>query len=482
MRTIWQKNPRDQLELALSLTRRTLRYWWVALIPGVVGAAGALGIGLIHGRTYESRTVIMYRELVPTRILQGPDALSGERNMANRIEDLAMSRPILAQVREKYDLFPDIARSDGVDDAIEELRSRVKLKSRGAGTFHLSFQGDTPDQAQTVTAGLAELLMNAERDFQREEVVATRGLLGKEQERIEKELHDRERELARFLAQHPEFAQETTAGLAGATGASIRARTAGARRDDLKDPKLLALERQRSRIRERIYGRAPQGETSSSTEIGDARRAVSEARQRLEEARGRYRDQHPDVLAAQSGLRRATERLERARRGTGDGERAEPVSSAQREALSRELSQVEDQIRRWEQEQGNRPATSSAASHVVDLETSWARLSREVEEARDEHDAIEAKSFAAEFAGASGLAGEGARMVVLDPATRPTRPAGLGMRMLALAGLVVFGGLGAVLAIALGFADDRIGRESDLARFGLGRAIAVIPRGRRIKS
>jgi uncharacterized protein involved in exopolysaccharide biosynthesis len=335
-------------------------------------------------------------------------------------------------------------------------------------------------------------LIESERDFQREEVTATRDLISKERDRIEKTLHEREQQLAQFLARHPEFAQDTADGLSGAAGASIRARTQGARRDDLKDPKLLALERQRERIQDRLANRAPRVdgaksvvEAAAEQDVGEARRAVADARRHLDEARGRFQDRHPDVVAASAELSRAEQRLDAARRRVQTVERTErpaPVSEADRAGLARELDEVEDQIRRWENRQGKRPPRDSAASWVVELETEWARLSREVEEARERHEAIEAKSFAAEIASAAGLAGEGARMVVLDPASRPTRPAGLGLRILALAGLFLFGGLGAALAVALGVADDRIGSESDLVRFGVGRAIAVIPRRRGVRS
>jgi hypothetical protein len=485
MRQVWPKTPRDQLEMSLAIARRSLRFWWVAAIPALLGAAGAVGIGFARGRTYESRTVIMYRELVPTRILQGPDAIGEERNIANRIQDLASSRGVLERLQQKHNLFEDIVAKDGMDEAIEEIRTRVKLKARGAGTFHLSYFGDTAEQAQEAAAGLAAILIETERDFQKEEVAATRALLGKERDRNEKELHAREQALARFLSRHPEFAEETAMGLSSAAGASIRARTQEGRRDELKDPKVLALERQRARIRERMLG-APRGgggkgggAAPADQDVGEARRAVADARRRVEEARARYQDRHPDVAAAAGQLARAEQRLEKARQRVTSEVRLEPISDAQRTALGKELTQVEEQIRRLERRQDAQPAVDAASSWVVELETEWARLSREVEETREQHEALEGKVFAAEIAGASGLAGEGARLVILDPATRPIRPSGLGLRILGLAGLFAFGGLGVALALGLGVADDRIGSESDLMRFGIGRALAVIPRRRR---
>ena len=484
MTHMWQKTPRDQMDLAVSIARRSLRYWWVAAVPALLGAAGAIGIGVIRGRTYESRTVMMYRELVPTRILQGSDVSNGDRNMVNRIQDLAMSKPILAQLQRDRHLFDDVAREDGIDEAIEDIRERIKFKVRGAGTFHLSYFGDSPEQARDVATHLADLLIQAERKFQREEIDATQDLLTTERERTESDLHDKEQALARFLARHPEFAEETQAGLAGASGASIRARTQAGKGDSLKDPKLLALERQRDRLRDRLSGRVSSRGTGATTgnpeiDVKDARRAVDDARRRLEEMRAQFMDQHPDVVAAKGQYDRARARLETLRRADAPRIVAPPVDPAERAQLVAEMDRLEDQIRRYEQREQTRPAKDSSASHVVQLETEWARLAREVEEARERQQAIVGKSFAADIASASGLAGDGAQMVILDPASHPTRPAGLGLRLLALAGLFLFGGLGAALAFGLGLADDRITGDSDLARFGIGRAIAVVPRRRR---
>lgn len=485
MTHMWQKTPRDQMDLAVSIARRSLRYWWVAAVPALLGAAGALGIGMIRGRTYESRTVIMYRELVPMRILQGSDSSNGERNMITRIQDLAMSRPILAKLQRDRHLFDNVAREEGVDEAIEDIRERIKFKVRGAGTFHLSYFGDTPEQARDVATHLADLLIDAERKFQREEIDATQGLLGKERERTESDLHDKEQALARFLARHPEFAEETQAGLAGASGASIRARTQAGKGDSLKDPKLLALERQRDRLRDRISGRVSSRGAAVSAGTGeqdlkDARRAVDDTRRRHEEMRAQFMDQHPDVVAAKGQYDRAKARLETLRRADSPRVAApSPVDPVERARLAAELDRLDEQIQRHEQREQTRPAKDSGASRVVELETEWARLAREVEEARERQQAIVGKSFATDIASSAGLAGDGAQMVILDPASRPTRPAGLGLRLLALAGLFLFGGLGAALAFGLGLADDRITGDSDLARFGIGRAIAVVPRRRR---
>jgi predicted nucleic acid-binding Zn-ribbon protein len=482
-------SPTEKLDQLLALARRSFRYAWLAAFGAVIGGLLGVGLGVARGREYESRTVVMYRELIPTRVLQGPDGSGMDRDMANRFHEMALSAPVLERLVEAHRLYPETRRRHGTAAAVDEMRQAIRFQSRGGGTFHLSYRGRTPEEARAVTSDLADSVIARERNLQVEGVEATREFLSSERLRVEELLHDKERALARFLADHPEFAQETQAGLAGATGASVRANEERLK----KDARLQALHRQRARLRSRLEGSgrvaipAEQGADVAEAEqkLGAARRELADDERELRSLLNRYTERHPDVAAARRRVERAERRVAMARETVQALRRAEvrqrePVGEREREQIQRELQRIDGAIVTYLR--GGRGGEGERAEDwVVELEAEWARLSREVAEARDRYDAIESKAFTAEIVAASELAGQGGQLTILDPASYPTRPAGIGLRILGMAGMIVFAGLGCMFAIGLALADDRILDGRDLQRLGIARPLAVIPASGKIR-
>ncbi len=108
-------------------------------------------------------------------------------------------------------------------------------------------------------------------------------------------------------------------------------------------------------------------------------------------------------------------------------------------------------------------------------EAEWARLSREVAEARERYRELEARQFLATMTANMTAAGQAAQIVVIDPAYLPAAPVGPARsRLLGLALLVAgLAGVGAALLAAL--IDDRILDRADVERLGLAPILAEIP-------
>ena len=64
---------------------------------------------------------------------------------------------------------------------------------------------------------------------------------------------------------------------------------------------------------------------------------------------------------------------------------------------------------------------------------------------------------------------------MIDDAYLPSHPAGKSRKVLALAGTMLFGGMGVALALGLALIDDRIYRRADLDRLGIAPTLIVIP-------
>jgi hypothetical protein len=116
---------------------------------------------------------------------------------------------------------------------------------------------------------------------------------------------------------------------------------------------------------------------------------------------------------------------------------------------------------------------------VVALETEFARLVQEVEEARRRSTKLDVSLSEAEITASQQMAEEGAVLAVIDPANLPSRPRGKGPIFLTAAGIFVFGVLGCALALGLALVNDRIYTAGDLEQLGIAPVMVVIPRARK---
>jgi hypothetical protein len=103
---------------------------------------------------------------------------------------------------------------------VEELRKHVEFRAPGGDTFSIAFTGNSPTQAQDVTARLAELVIGQDSGLRKKRALVTRDFLEIEERRTESDLRDKEQALASFMGAHPRFAFDVTPL---ATGAAIRA-------------------------------------------------------------------------------------------------------------------------------------------------------------------------------------------------------------------------------------------------------------------
>lgn len=498
------RSPRDQLEALVALAKRTLRRWWVIAAFAGIGMGASVWIALNGNNLYLSETVILYREMIKSEVLYGEQQMTDRENAATRLKEVVLARPRLQSVIDEMDLYPEVVRERGYVAAVEKLRSRIEFKAKGGDIFHISFRGESPDQAYQVTQYLAESLIEEEARARAEEVTATKGFLDDELTKAERELREREIAVAKFLARYPEFGLETYSQ--NSVGASVRARekkqpvavaSSSSRRSRPTDATLRRLETQADRIRALLKesGNTASSELRREKELADA--SLEDARNDLNDTLTRFTDKHPDALAAKSRVTAAERRVRRAKQAINEATRPRPDSGEAE--LKKQLDEIERQVdaRRSKLRKGAiqptpLPEVAAGATAVVgdddllpedtaivDLETDWTRLNREVEEARERYDLIESKHFRASIDANSQLATQSTQMSVIDPAYVPIRPAGRGKKLVVIAGTAAAGMIGFALALLLALMDDRFWNRRDVERLELMDVLVVIPPGRR---
>ena len=441
-----------------SFARRAARFWPTLLVC-VVLAAGASALVLYLMRpAFRSETVILYSQGVGST---DPVEQGSPRNATARLKELLLSRRELSRLVSEFRLYPTIRESYGPDDAVDEFKRHLEFRAPGGDTFSIAFQGDSPQQAQSVTAALAKMVIDGDAKLRKSQTEFARSFLAGEKASKAEVLKEAEQRLAAFMADHRRFALDATPL---AAGAAIRATSPGVLPSATPAQPWLSAPRPRAAV---VAGQAtaPVGADPPPADAGERARAVAAlaaARANLAEQLARFTPAHPDVKAAQGALERANARL----LALGPEPRAAPVAAA---APPIALPKPEPAPVRTNP--GVRPSVAPAErsapdgrEDVVKLETEWLRLTRAVTEARQRLDQIEAALFKADIQASSERTGSGVQISVIDPAYLPQRPLGLSRSVIVAACLAagfVFGLIAAALRAAL---DDRILEVHDLER------------------
>jgi uncharacterized protein involved in exopolysaccharide biosynthesis len=475
--------PRDRLQRLVDLGRKTLRYWWLVAVFAVAGGGLSLAFALLKPRTYQSWSTVFYQERIRSSVLMPGQEEIALRNIGDKYRELLVARSQLEKIiaDPELDPFPD---ESNLDMKLDKLRQAVKLESRGGNAFRIVYGDADPDRAKRVAEKLTTLLQQKDEELRNTTARATVEFVTRQKEEAATELRVHEQELAGFLAQHPEFAQETQPGQA--EGASIRA-IRDAQKKTPQNPRLLALERQRQRIQIRLDAppdappvriQAPPSQERILAEaaVSEAQRELSAANRELESAMTKYTELHPTVKAAKERVTQAQQRLRHAQAAVP----AEietivaPATAEDRVKLQRELQKLDQQITELQRGGKSDAVVDTTTKRVVELETRHAELRRRVTEQREQVNALAAGVFRAQIDASQKLAEAGSRLEIVDPAFRPVRPSGPGKTIFLMAGMALFLSLGVGLAIGLAVIDDRLYRREDVDQLGIA-VLGVIP-------
>src|ERR1700704_1924999 len=136
------------------------RKWLVlAIFFACIGGGGILCV--VWPESYRSSTLILVEsQKIPedyVKALIGPNI----EERLNSIQQQVMSRTLLTQMIQEFDLYSDAVRRDGFEAVIERLRKDIRVTTSVAGSsrggidaFSISFAHQNPQLAMKVTAKL----------------------------------------------------------------------------------------------------------------------------------------------------------------------------------------------------------------------------------------------------------------------------------------------------------------------------------------
>jgi uncharacterized protein involved in exopolysaccharide biosynthesis len=483
-----EDDAREQMDRALAFGRRMLRFFWILGAAVLVGALACGVFFLVKKPAYRSETVLLFSEPIRTAA-DTPEAAANPRNTALRLEELLLSRSQLEKLIQRFDLYPDRVREYGIVDGVAEFKKHIQFRAPGGDTFSVAFEGTSAEQAQQVTASLADTLIHEDTRLKAQQAKTTRDFLNLERKRTEKELQDAEQKLAEFMAKHPRFALDAVMMQPGTpvTGAAIRATMGQPAAPPANAPRFVyqrPVERRSVASSDRSASAAeaqparpadPQAARRAGEERARAEAALAAARTDLAGKQAQFTDAHPDVREARGAVETAQARLMALAPATDSAAPRVPSegNAAARPREEPRAARVSEGAWRVRERGGDaKPGMQRTEADLVTLETDWATLTRNVNEARQRHDHIDAAFFKADVA-SSESGRDAPQMSIVDPAFLPLRPNPPGRMTIAAIFLGLSLLLGAAFMAVAAALDDRICNARDAAQ--LGEVLAEVP-------
>jgi len=202
-----------------------LRRKWLVLAIFSACVAGAGILCLVLPESYRSSTLILVEsQKVPENYVKAIVGPSIEERLSS-IQQQVLSRTLLAQTIQEFDLYPEeVRKNHGMDTVIERLRKDITVTTIGArngragiDAFSISYVNENPALAMKVTAKLAshfieenlkvrEQLVEGTSEFLDQELAVAKGLL-EEQERAISEFK------TKYMVELPEQVQANISAL-----------------------------------------------------------------------------------------------------------------------------------------------------------------------------------------------------------------------------------------------------------------------------
>ncbi len=377
------RSVRDQLDRMVSIALRSWRFRWYAVFVVLLGAVASLAVAFLKPRIYTSETLIVYHEGIGVRAALGTEQTSdATQKLALKLKEMVLSRTRLQKIIDEYHLYPTIVDDHGYVEAVDEMRKNIAFHAKDGETFGLSYSGTDPVLVQKLTARLAHDLVDEQSRSSQELAGDTREFLDVKKHLSDEDLREKESALAVFISKHPEFARESNGINAGTeTGIAVRANAAQKASAHTSDPLVGALERQASRLQERLgmpvkhkAAVAADADPKLVAARNDAENDLKLAQREFAEKSSQFTEEHPDVRSAKARVKVAEGKLRRATEAVTASASAEPKAEApdegaiDRVALETELKRVQEELAAYKRHRSSddavaaRPAQRAASS------------------------------------------------------------------------------------------------------------------------
>jgi uncharacterized protein involved in exopolysaccharide biosynthesis len=181
---------------------------WFILIPLVVIALGTMiVVERLPDRYESSATLLIVPQRIPESYVKNPVSVRIDERLMSIGQEI-LSRTRLESIVQEFNLYPEERRTKIMEDVIETMRTRdILFNTRNAradsGSFTISFQYSDPRTAQQVAQRLASLFIQENTQDRAVLAELTDEFLNSQLKDAERQLKERENQLAQFRRDHP---------------------------------------------------------------------------------------------------------------------------------------------------------------------------------------------------------------------------------------------------------------------------------------
>jgi succinoglycan biosynthesis transport protein ExoP len=442
---------------------------WLAMAVFFVPLAATAGVVPALPDIYKASAVVLVeRQQVPEEFVKST-ITNGLETRLNTMSQEILSRARLADLIERFDLYPKLGAEVPLQAVIERMRRdlRVELKGmeslvRGGAivAFTISYLGATPEKAATVANTLASYYLEENTRVRERQAAGTAQFLRRQLEDMKERLERQERTVKSFKKEHiGESPQDMQANLIVLERLNTQLR--------LNNENLSRVTERREALSRQMADAESLGTLladSGLTAAGGGAPAPDPAvvrlnrlNQELGELRSRFSEKYPDVVALKKEIA-DLERQVAAAKARSEAEaapavpkRAEPQVNPLALQLKEGLGEVEAELRTLKGEEKRLRADLALYQRRVEnapkLEQEFLELSRGYETTADLYRTLLKRYEEAQLAETLEQRQKGEQFRVLESAVPPPMPFAPNRNRLFVMGTVASLGLalGAVL-------------------------------------
>jgi succinoglycan biosynthesis transport protein ExoP len=468
-----------------------VRQRWAILTPIFLCWVVIWSLGWLLPSHYRSEAVIQVeQQKVPEHFVLPNVTL----DLSDRVQSMTqqiLSRPRLQATIDRFHLYPPshgVRRLLQTGDPVEQMRKDIKVevveakKSGGSGqptAFKIAYAAASPELAQQINSELTSLFIRENLMSQQQLSERTTAFLNTQLEDARAKLEEQEAKVRAFKTQHfGDLPSQLGSNVQILSGIQTRLQSTQRAVDAAKQEKLY-LESQL----QQYQAMAASGSNETSPEA--LNRELTSLRVRLADARSRYSESHPDVIALTAKLKE-TEALKRKidddfgsvqksedtvangsmdKSGSTSNATSTPMMQMQSKLKSNrlEIENLEKQQKTLESEISSYQARLNLTPST---EQELADISRGYEESRTNYNSLLQKQNQSQLATSLEQRQQGEQFSILDPPSLPDKPSDPNHLLVSLSGL----GVGLALAIGMVFLREFIG-----ARVRSDRDLECVP-------
>jgi polysaccharide chain length determinant protein (PEP-CTERM system associated) len=419
---------------------------WVGIVVFTVIFAAAATIAKYLPDVYRATaTVLVERQNVSETFVKS--SVSGE--LETRLQTISqeiLSRARLAELIARLGLYPSLRDGAPIEGAIQRMRRDIVLELKGvqqtngrSGTvaFALTYQGRDPDTVARVTNALAAFYVEENARLREQQATGTASFLKLQLADTKKRLDAQEQRVRDFRMRFVgELPQQLAVNMA--TLERLHAQL------DLNGANLLRAMDRREALAKGAGETEPTGDAvRPDTAVG----GIVKLRQDLAEARRRYTDKHPDVIALKAEIAALTrDGADEKPEATAAPPTARPAGPPARltpamSKLDAEIAALRTQEQRLKQQiAGYQRRVEAAPEREQELQ----QLSANHDMAKELYASLSKRYEDAQLAESMEQSQRGERFRILDPAIPPKQPSAPDRTLLLFVGLL--GACGAAVA------------------------------------